>query len=50
MKRYWKLKEEHEITLSVELVLEEAVDLSQDSLHGGDIAYILQVEVQESAS
>ena len=50
MRRYWKLKEEHEITLSVELVLEAAVDLSQDSLHDGDISFILQLEVLESAS
>ena len=40
------MKEEREITLSVELILEEAVDLSQD----GDISYILQLEVLESAS
>jgi len=50
MRRYWKLKVEHEITLPVELVLEEAVDLSQDSLHDGDISFILQLEVLESAS
>jgi hypothetical protein len=50
MRRYWKLKEEHEIALSVELVLEEAVDLSQDSLHDGDISYILRLELLGSAS
>jgi hypothetical protein len=50
MRRYWKLKAKHEVTLPVEHVLEEAVDLSQDSLHDGDISFILQLEVLESAS
>jgi hypothetical protein len=45
MRRYWKLKAEHEITLPVEHVLEEAVDPSQDSLCDGDISFILQLEV-----
>jgi hypothetical protein len=50
MRRYWKLKEEHEIKLSVELVLEEAVDVSQDSLLDGNISYILELEVLHCAS